>query len=171
MPVFSTYTTNIPDGTTLKITSGKIGLNLDDMSIKYGSYGKASNQVYTPACPVGGVIAWCKNIPGVPALPDCFVECNGQVLSDADSPLNGETIPDLNGSVGTQRFLMGGTTSGTTGGSATLPNHTHPITQGRDNGNTNIGASINNTSTTGNPSSNPSTLPPYYEVVWIMRIK
>ena len=53
-------------------------------------------------------------IPGqsggsVPPLPWGWVECNGQTLNDADSPLDGLAIPDLNGE---RMFLRGGETSG-----------------------------------------------------------
>lgn len=168
MPIFSTYVTNIPDGTTLKITAGKIGLNHDDMSIKYGSYGKASSQVYTPTVPIGGVIAWFKNIAGVGSLPDCFVECNGQVLSDADSPINGETIPDLNGSIGGSQFLRGATTSGGTGGSDT---HTHGFTLPTNLDGTTGGANMYYRNTSSFTTNAGSTLPAYIEVVWIMKIK
>jgi len=34
-----------------------------------------------------------------PNLPDAYVECNGQTLSDSDSPYDGEVIPDMNGSI------------------------------------------------------------------------
>ena len=172
MPLFSTYVTNIPDGTTLKITAGKIGLNHDDMSIKYGSYGKASSQVYTPTVPIGGVIAWFKNIAGVGSLPDCFVECNGQVLSDADSPINGETIPDLNGSIGGSQFLRGATTSGGTGGSDT---HTHST--GGPSGTILCDDSqlqadqYPGSQTHTHTTTAGSTLPAYYDTVFIMRIK
>ena len=67
--------------------------------------------------------------------PDWAARCNGQVLMDSSSPLNGKTIPNLNGaSSGTQRFLRGCTTSGGTGGAdtctigvANLPAHCHGI--------------------------------------------
>lgn len=60
--------------------------------------------------PVGGIVAWHKSFPNTPALPVQFVECNGQTLSDGDSPYNGQVIPDLNGD---GRFLRGSATSGT----------------------------------------------------------
>lgn len=73
--------------------------------------------------PIGFIGFWHKNLTGVPDLPDGWVECNGQVLSDPDSPLNGQTIPNLNGdatgadspnlSRKEQMFLRGGVTSGT----------------------------------------------------------
>lgn len=52
-----------------------------------------------------------------------WAECNGQTLNDVESPLNGITIPDLNGD---NNFLRGSTTSGGTGtlaatGSADIP--------------------------------------------------
>jgi hypothetical protein len=72
--------------------------------------------------PIGSVIAWHKSLSGVPALPDGWVECNGQTLSDVASPLNGQAIPDLNGQA---RFLRGGSTSGTTQSDA-MQGHAHP---------------------------------------------
>ena len=54
--------------------------------------------------PIGAIIAWAKSFTGVPAtLPSGWVECDGSVLSDTDSPLDGETLPDLNS--GSKRFL------------------------------------------------------------------
>jgi hypothetical protein len=52
--------------------------------------------------PVGGIIGWHKSFANVPALPASgkWVECNGQVLADAGSALNGQTIPNLNGAAG-----------------------------------------------------------------------
>lgn len=117
--------------------------------------------------PLGVVMAWLKSFTGIPALPDGWVECNGQVLSDIDSPFNGQTIPDLNGSSGTNRFLRGSTTSGTTGGSE---EHTHNVTiPNGTKGNSGYAefAGAPGTRTT----TSVSTLPSYYEVVWIMRVK
>ena len=64
--------------------------------------------------PIGSIIAWHKDLAGVPALPDGWVECDGGTVSDADSPLNGQAIPDLNTAVdySAGRFLRGGATSG-----------------------------------------------------------
>ena len=59
-----------------------------------------------------------------------FVVCGGQEIVDATSPLNGQTIPNLNDSY----FLMGASSSGSTGGANTttltttqLPAHTHTV--------------------------------------------
>ena len=64
--------------------------------------------------PIGAVIPWFKDTPGVPALAANFVECNGQVLADAASLLNGATMPDIN--TGMARFIRGSLNSGATGG-------------------------------------------------------
>lgn len=83
--------------------------------------GSASFAMNSPAgqnpLPIGTIVAWAKNLSGVPALPPGWAECNGQVLSDPDSPLNGISLPNLNaaGSV-----LRGSTASGGSG-----PSHSH----------------------------------------------
>lgn len=113
--------------------------------------------------PIGGIIAWIKSFSNVPQkLPHGWAECNGQVLSDAQSIFNGLTLPNLNSD---NRFLRGASTSGTTGGADT---HSHVTTQDAGlNGNNNAGVYSEATGTTDAVSS----LPKYYEVVWIIRIK
>jgi trimeric autotransporter adhesin len=131
--------------------------------------------------PIGSIIAWAKNLSGVPALPTAFVECNGQTLSDPGSPLNGQVIPNLNASGGgTNRFLRGATTSGATGGNAT---HTHEINGKLTGGMTSTsccrssGGSDNYVPTNhvhaldGIVTDPGDSQPPYYNVVWIMRVK
>lgn len=127
------------------------------------------NALNALAPPVGAVVAWLKNLPGVPALPNHYVECNGQVLNDAESSLHGQVIPNLNGaSGGAQRFLRGSETSGGTGGSDA---HSHDVTLGYD------GIQVENGGSgfagTGNPvpTSDAGTLPSFYEIVWVVRVK
>lgn len=140
--------------------------------------------------PIGAVIAWFDSIPGVPALPDNFVACDGQTLDNDASPIDGQVIPDLNGG---NRFLRGNSTAGGTGGESThtltaaeLPSHYH--VQGFSNasggvglyGNTTVSSSSAYTLTSSNTSNaNTSSVgsgsahenkPPYTNVVWIMRI-
>jgi len=124
--------------------------------------------------PVGSVASWLKSYTNTPSLPEEWVECNGQTLSDVDSVYNGQTIPDLNGD---NRFLRGSSTSGSTGGSET---HLHGVNI--DSG-TPFGSSLDmDPSGAGNDGTNhkhnvsgntgsTSTLPSYYEVVWIMKVK
>lgn len=70
--------------------------------------------------PIGSIIAWHKNLPGVPALPDGWIECTNPTgtatISVTESPLNGQLIPELNntppGYNAGGRFLRGSTHSG-----------------------------------------------------------
>lgn len=122
-------------------------------------------QNYMPGTvPVGGKIDWFKSLTGTPPLPDGWVECNGQTLTDAVSPYNGTVIPNLNGSGGgTQRFIRGGTASGATGGS---DSHTHTISSSS--------FSISGTGTTvsaATATGSTSTLPSYYTMVMVMRVR
>jgi hypothetical protein len=147
------------------------------------------------AVPIGSIMPWAKNISGVPDLAEGWIECNGQVLSDPDSPLNGQTIPNLNGQ---NRFLRGNATSGSTGGTA---NHKHELPFLGANMSSviykhgGIGAFGEGSSYSGSVYSNFENsilttnknwilsntpyqagvtdpgLPPYYSVVWIMRVK
>ena len=124
--------------------------------------------------PIGGLAAWLKNFPNTPALGAQFVECNGQVLNDVASPYHGTAIPNLNGvSGGAQRFLRGASVSGGTGGA---DEHSHTM-QAIDTDHGNI-TSVSNSSgdvsvvVPGSYSTEPApSLPSYYEVVWVMRIK
>ena len=78
--------------------------------------------------PVGGIVSWLKNYTNVPSLPDEYVECNGQTLTDAQSVFNGQVIPLLNGTTDDdKRFLRGATTSGGVGGSSSV-SHSHSLT-------------------------------------------
>ena len=122
--------------------------------------------------PVGCVLAYLKSFPGAPALPASWAECNGQTLSDADSPFNGQVIPNLNGFfLNPRRFLRGALASGGTGGSNT---HAHglsnlatdaiPVTAG-------AGAQAVNATASTALTDSESSLPSYYEVVWVMRVR
>jgi len=125
--------------------------------------------------PIGGIVPWFKDFTNVPSLPDEFAECNGQTLNDAESPLDGQTLPDLNGSSGQNRFLRGDTTSGETGGSATST-HSHSIEVGTDGFETggvegvdNVGGNFEGSGDTRDTTIN--TVPPYTDTVMVMRVK
>lgn len=140
-----------------------------------GTKAKASevnnNFSYVGMVPIGTVMPWLKSYTNTPALDSGFVECNGQVLSDAASVYNGQTIPDLNGTGGTKRFLRGSSTSGTTGGADSINLQHRHLWAGTGGGAT----SPTMTSSGGlmdlQLSASQSILPSYYEVVFIMRIK
>lgn len=117
--------------------------------------------------PVGAVIAWLKTFTNTPALPTGWVECNGQTLDDGESPYNGLVVPDLNGAAGTGRFLRGGTESGSVGGSE---GHSHNVTvPNGTKGNTGYAIYAGAPGTYNTTTA--STLPSYFEVVWIMRVR
>lgn len=124
--------------------------------------------------PVGTILPWNKSTPGTPALPDEFVECNGQTISDAGSPLNGQAMPNLNGNGGLQRFLRGGPVSGISGGAET---HTHTgVTDNNTQVQPTFNGAISSLETNVNhnhtfTTNQASSLPSYYEVVWIIRVK
>ena len=109
-----------------------------------------------------------------PRLPDGWLECNGQAVSDSDSPFNGATMPQLNN---TERFLRGMTavsgTAATTGGADTINiAHQHTIADGGQcHGQVNPNRLSHPGTTGGSLSAAQSILPSYYEVVWIMRVK
>ena len=134
--------------------------------------------------PIGGIVAWAKSFPGVPTLPEGFLECDGSVVVDSLSPLNGQTLPDLNG----REFLKGAATSGTTGGGET---HNHQWNEAAGTsydtaGTANVDLTNNFVSTTSSdvviwaPGVGPATAftkkeatpePKNYTVVWVMRIR
>lgn len=118
--------------------------------------------------PVGACLAWLKSFTSVPALAPEYVECNGQVLSDAQSIYNGQTIPSLN--TGTQRFLRGSSTSGTTAGVAT---HIHLAGASADNVNGLTANAVTRCFFALTPfDMDPADItPPYYETVFVMRTK
>ena len=135
-----------------------------DTAINYQWTGTAW-QTTQNLVPIGGIIPFLKSYTNTPAMPSNFVECNGQVLSDAASVYNGQTIPNLNT---VQSFLRGSSTSGTTGGANSINiNHHHSINGGTGGG----GTAGGNSFTDYQLSSTQSILPTYYEVVWIMRVK
>jgi hypothetical protein len=118
--------------------------------------------------PIGSVQAWLKSLTNTPALPESWVECNGQTIDDSDSVYDGITLPDLNGTSDSDKlFLRGATSSGGTGGSASDSFSWQASSGIASGGNPNIQyveGSKNGTKTI-------NTIPPYYEVVWIIRIK
>lgn len=118
--------------------------------------------------PIGSITAWLKSYTNTPALASSWVECNGQTLSDAESVFDGQVIPDLNS---TLYFLRGNTTSGSLTGSLT---HAHsgttstaPADETTGSGSLDGTGPHSHTFTTNSGSS----LPPAYDVVWIIKIK
>ena len=125
-PVITTVTV-VWDSTQLDAGLSQVWLGI--ITVINSSYPVAT---FEP--PVGTVLPWHKSFANVPqTLPASWHECDGSVISDALSPMNGQTLPNLNGS---GYFLRGSATSGTTQanqnkshahgmGSATAASHTH----------------------------------------------
>lgn len=114
--------------------------------------------------PIGSIIAYhISSGLSTGTIPTGWLDCNGQTISDADSPMNGQAVPNLNGSTeATKLFLKGSTTSGGTGGT-TEHSHSYSASGHMDPG-TNSYRAVNGI-------NNASTIPPYFEVRWIIRIK
>jgi hypothetical protein len=109
--------------------------------------------------PVGAIVAWMKNQSNTPDLPQQWVQCNGQKLDLPSSPYDGATIPNLNGAGDApQRFLRGALQSGDSGGAE---NHQHGRMLIDRSGKRTVNVSAR---------ANASNLPPYYDIVWIMKV-
>jgi hypothetical protein len=107
--------------------------------------------------PVGSIIAWASHIHAT--LPENWVLCDGSVISDERSLINGVTTPNLNGD---HRFLRGASSSGGTGGSE---EHNHTIASQDNIEDTGSGEYVRKSYT-----STENHLPPYYNIIWIMRV-
>lgn len=135
--------------------------------------------------PVGTILAWHKAFANTPSLTDNWVECNGQVLSDADSVYDGQTIPDLNGD---ERFLRGNAISGTENAydygdlyakirinaSNNVTHVVHVSDSDTTDGNAcNGGSGAGNAADTNwtEVSGDSEPVPINFTVVWIMRVK
>ena len=114
-----------------------------------------------PSVPIGTILAWAGSMTNTPPLPSGWVTCDGQVVADAASPYLGQPVPDLNGAHAEEdgRFLRGAAKSGGIGGSTW---HVHGGYLSQKYG----------TQRSPVPSAiRANHLPPYYNVVWIIRIK
>lgn len=141
--------------------------------------------------PIGGIISYLKSFTNTPTLSTAFVECNGQTINDSGSIYNGQATPNLNGSGSlTKRFLRGSITSGTTGGletgstfnavvTSSYTMHTLAFCSGiffypGDPG-TQAAVGLLEWPTGGDVDGKVTvsvpTVPPYYEVVYVLRIK
>ena len=121
------------------------------------------------SAPVGCVLAWLKGFPNSPALPASWAECNGQVLAAAESVFDGTTLPDLNGALGgAPVFLRGANTSGGTGGNEA---HTHGVDLNINGGSAPQGADFVMVPPGAYNTGAAPSLPTYYAVVWVMRVK
>lgn len=106
--------------------------------------------------PIGSIVAWHKALVGASAPPAGWVECNGQVLSDPASTLDGQTIPDLNGE---SLFLRGGLSAGqvqdedvSVDGLFVDMAHSHSLSTSHVSANRDGGGNFSGSSNTGIPA-------------------
>ena len=109
--------------------------------------------------PIGVVLPWFKDSPGVPALGENFAQCNGQFLDDPESPLDGQLMPNIN--TGAQRFIRGGMNGGALGGIDSF------ATAQADNAG--VGVAQNFVTVDFSPGAQP--FPPYITAVYVIRVK
>ena len=155
---------NAMSGLVGETTNGEINISVAFGGQRTNNLVAAFSDLDATRPPIGAVVAWAKSIAGVSTnLPAGWVECNGQVLSNANSPMNGATIPNLNGVGGQpQRFLRGAQVSGGTGGVDSVILGHSP------------NSSIDHFDSTGEEGYNDHVFdpkPPYFEIVWIIRVQ
>jgi len=130
------------------------------------------------AAPVGSIVQVYKNLTGVPELTAYYQLMDGTTISDTESPMNGQTVRDVNAN---NEFLRGADTAGGNGGSAT---HLHNFDGwgviAMENNTSNLGSydsaakyvrysSWN--SATGFAIVSSNSEPPYLNVVMAVKIK
>lgn len=160
--------------------------NSDKAGLGVNNAGSATSytDVGTGIVPIGGVVAWLKTfVDGTTAevlIPN-YLECDGSIIDDVDSPLDGFTLPNLNGS---NNILQGhATTSGSTAVEPIVissPNSTVDALSGGATNDVVWGLSAPANTVASNPNTldssdmvqmNVSGTSKLYTVVWVMRIK
>lgn len=133
--------------------------------------------------PVGAILPWMGLLATPPLpVPFGFQLCDGSAINDPDSPFNGGSTPPLNGTDGTnKRFIRG--SSNTVGGITGSLTHTHSLfcgtaKVGKDTGQGHIdvmgpvGAGNCPVQNTGvNNDQETNGIPPCFDTEFIVRIK
>ena len=121
----------------------------------------SGNLTNSSIVPIGTIVAWHASHNQTPALPEGWVECNGQNVTDSESPYLGKYVPWLNS---TNRFLRG--TDGATGNYGGEETNVHVAHQtGEDL------APDASHYTDGTWMVDHDNRPPFMDVRWIIRIK
>lgn len=106
----------VDDGVLPPETLTRIKLNMSPYTGRAESSKAADNGV-----PVGAVIDWWRPNAGFP-VPDGFQICDGSMVVDPESPLNGETLPDLR-----NVFVRGANVIGDIGVTGGTDSHAHSV--------------------------------------------
>ena len=126
--------------------------------------------------PIGSIVGWLKSYTSnATSLPEGWKECDGSILTDERSVFDGQTLPNLNDGY----FFKGNSTSGTT----TVGTHTHTDSTQTSGALADGSHSADSTGGSGQYTLQRHThqtkihfgatavLPPYYDVVYIIRIR
>ena len=139
--------------------------------IYHNLFSAGNSVVWAP--PIGTIVPWLKSFTGVPqTLPSGWMECDGSTINDSESPLDGETLIDLNGE---NYFLYGNSTSGTVKTEDFLPTHAHNLAATNSHGASTDFADTNHNSGVASSGfilgTTAGTAWKAYSVVWIIRFK
>jgi hypothetical protein len=118
--------------------------------------------------PLAGIIPYDDSyVDATGVLVDGWVWCDGNVITDVLSPFVGENTPLLNGTTDTdKRFLLGSSPIEITGLLVGSPTHGHTFPQV-----TNIDYDNSSTVNWYASLTAASSIPKYYEVKFMMRIR
>jgi len=137
------------------------------------------NIVQDDADPIGTVKHVLANITGVPTynVSAFWTLADGTTVSDAESPINGQAVPDLNG---LGKFIRSADTAGGTGGSDTMA-HTHAVNGSTANntgdqnyvsaGSSSSGVHSHSMNFASGAASNEENRPPYHNAIAIVKYK
>jgi len=93
---------------------------IDSTDILDGTITSADLAPGVAGVPIGTVLDWWCSVDCT--IPDGFVIADGQLISDAASPFDGENVPNL-----TDTFIRGVTNVGNVGNTAGVSTHSHAI--------------------------------------------
>jgi len=170
-------TAGLAAGTTYYLAAaGAIAAAITGVQVGYAT--SATNLfidiVQDDSAMVGTIKPWAKTIVGVPALTAFWIECDGVGnVNDAESPLDGQPVPDSNT---TQSFLRGAAASGGVGGLDSITPTMREASGFDVEDSNNLVCHIDeaNNAGAGELGSNLNShtnIPVYYEVVFILKIK
>jgi hypothetical protein len=122
---------------------------------------------------VGTIKAWLQDHANMIANPltAFWKKCDGTAISDAESPLNGGQVPDLNANVLIEKYLRGAATSDDGTDNTAVETALHSHTQDVHGGSGYTSGGLSPPAGQGLNTSDAGHLPPYINVVWIMKIK
>jgi hypothetical protein len=118
------------------------GITVDDSDNITGVGSLTATSFVGPgSVPLGSIIAIASNLTGAMAIPSTgTVDSNGFQYCDGAAINAGATMSGTIYNLTDERFLVGSTTAGTTGGSNTLIDHTHTDTLALSDGTLNSGS-------------------------------